>query len=643
MKENDVRIVLLGNDAKDKILAIDVDGAYYKREENETLEDFLGRATWEHMNKTGINIFPCFADKTYDNLYSMRHSSYLTGAVSKNPNVVSTRKDELAEARKKAKRKTIAKRVAAVAISLGLLGSTIGCAKTLTNDNKNDESKAKATTEQTVDTKDLENKNVNQLIGMLDEKSGQKEALTKIVETQNYFNNVAAPSVKRPEDGDNQLFLTADETTASYIYANISTLGPTKMGKFFGKSEIMWINKEKTGEEPIYEMADGDLIANEFTDAMIITNYYYIRATEKSGLSNLFESKEEKEFFEDFENLVLEYNRTHSKEAAEKIRERLMEIFLSGDVDNLYEKFPGAATFIAHGIVPILQAEHVIDEDMLNDITDVKETLKCNGLDLMIDKMFEQMNCKYEGLNEDIVALIIKKQNQKLIELGRNVDMRDSVGGHSLSELYGEGGYAIGGGGYQEFNGSSKSWSVVKHWKKTYHSNERDKVVKKFGEKKVKEEEKKARDKAKIDEKNKKEEQRARDIQNGNNDAIDDFINNGGQQGKPDKDKSQDYKDQYEKTNKDLEEVQKQREEYDRTHPVERPVETESTTSNKNQNSSSESKSNSSSGSNSDSSSSSTPAPQVEQKSAPQKVKAVESGGEKHEVEEKQEDKERTL
>ena len=78
----------------------------------------------------------------------------------------------------------------------------------------------------------------------------------------------------------------------------------------------------------------------------------------------------------------------------------------------------------------------------------------------------------------------MKNNNEKLISLGRNVDMRDSVGGHSLSDLFGYSG-AYGGSSYSDAGLGSKTWTIVKRWREVYHSNERSKVVDRFGEKRV--------------------------------------------------------------------------------------------------------------------------------------------------------------
>lgn len=547
--KEDVKIILLSNNEKDYISGIDIDGVYYEREENQSLNDFLTETINDFFNQYGINIFPYLKEgKTY----SMNHEVY-------NEEIIRLEKEEY---NNKIKKQKIFKRAAAIAVGVSLI-TGLGFAKMDNTKSKTAFAKTKVETNKKI--KDIENNKLSELIEKLDVESGQKATINKILKVEDYFNNEAAPTVSRPEDKGNQLFLTTDEMIATYIYSNIETIGTKKIGKIFGTSDIIWLNKEKSNQEPVYEELDADSLAETYTDAMIVTNYYYIRATEKSGLGDLFEDKDEKKFFESFENLVLEYNKNPNQETKSKINKKLKEIFISGDVDNLYEKYPGASAIIAKGIVPILQAKHVISEQMLIDVVEVNETLSCNEIYKLIEKMVKKYNCKEEGLNEEIISKIVELKNKELLALGRNVDMRNSIGGHSLNELLGDeqgeyydGGYSYGSGGSRE---------VVKRWRKIYHSKDRKELIKKFGKKKVEEAERKAYKKAKIKEKNKKEAKRAKDIKKGNNDAVDDIVKNDGKAGKPDKNKSKDYKDQYNKTSDELEKkIEKEKEDWEKNH-----------------------------------------------------------------------------
>ena len=162
----------------------------------------------------------------------------------------------------------------------------------------------------------------------------------RIVNTQDYFNEEAAPTVSQ---GDKQLYFTFDETTSAYMYANAKALGSDKLASFFGKSKIMLLN-EDTDE---YEEMNKDLVSAKYLSFCNILSYYYqLGATERSGVDGLFENEKEGEFFREFEDLILAYNKNHSKETKTAIRAKLEEIYMSGNVDSLADKYQGASSFI---------------------------------------------------------------------------------------------------------------------------------------------------------------------------------------------------------------------------------------------------------------------------------------------------------
>ena len=566
-----VEITLLGNEEKDYIMGLDVNGKYYKRNDGEELNYFLARATKEHYDNTNVNIFSYFAEEKYENIYSQKHSTYFK----------EKREAEMQAEQKSLKIKSFATKAAAVVVGVGLLGS-VGCSKVDKNNETAKEELAKAQTEQNVDTKQLESKSLEELIGMLDEKSGQKEAIETIIDTKNYFNVEAAPSIVSEKDAQQnaQLYLTSDETAATYMYANILTIGPTNMNKIFGQSNLVWINKAKEGEEPIYELATPEYVENLFDDAREVLANYYSKSTEPSGISNLIKDEDEREFFNEFEALVLEYNRTEDKETKKEIQAILKGIFASNDIDALYEQYPGASALIARVMAPALLSNKVICEEGYNNI---QATYRCEINDEImasLERMYDMQDLD-KIKNSNVVSRLIEVSNLDIIGLNRNINgvikiPSDCINPCGVQKCDGEKVekpcepltkeeqkcFTKFKKTYKESQKKSKK-SGCKYWKvkkpviptpkdsfkkktkirketKKEHieTNDRSEVEKKYSDEEIKKVEKEAKDKCEEDvaKKNAEEEERAKKLIEDNEKAQD-------------------------------EKVQKQMEEYNKTHP----------------------------------------------------------------------------
>ena len=403
-----VAITLLCNEEEKYVMALDVNGVCYEREEEENFKDFLARAIWEHQKSTGVNILPYFQKD--ENIYAKRKTNYMQEQ---------DLKEKEANALKTA-RKKMATKAAAVVVGAGLaVGTSVGC--TNLDKKSTQEDKTKTKTEQAQETKDLASKSTDELISMLNKRSGQQEVLKNIVETEEYFNYAAGPTVKEKEDGDAQLFLTADEVISAYIYANLSSIGSEKMSKMFGQSNVIWINKGKIDEEPVYEPLNKDQIENSFESLAETLANYYVRGTEPTGITNIFENVDEQEFYADFEQLVLEYNRTGSEDVKDEIRANLKAIFGTPGIDKLYEKYPGASAIIARSLVPALHANEVVCDQGLSEVTNIYNCEIKNILNDQADQMFIRTKCVEKTNNDNILSEIYKKVNKPLIGKNRNI------------------------------------------------------------------------------------------------------------------------------------------------------------------------------------------------------------------------------
>ena len=209
-----------------------------------------------------------------------------------------------------------------------------------------------------------------------------------------------------------------------------------------------------------------------------------------------------------------------------------------------------------------------MDKKLINANRNIYNSYKvptvCDSLCNIINNCEEKSNCNTpvncEEKEEPAVETPVYKPSEN-----KRIKGKERV--HKKCKYYKKGKIKIPK--YKDtFREKTKKKVVIKEEK--INTDDRDKVKEHFTEDEIKDAENKENCKDKIKEKNEKEDKKAEDIQKGNNDAVDDFIKNNGETGKPSEDESKDYQDQYNKTNQDLDEVKKQQEEYDKTHPVTR-------------------------------------------------------------------------
>lgn len=289
----------------------------------------------------------------------------------------------------------------------------------------------KVSAENEADNKDnIQNKSVEELLSMLKTDKRQK-AITKIVNTQDYFNETAALSIKKDNNDPAQLYFNFDEAVAGYIYANAMNMNTNDLSKIFGKSKIMCPNPAIDN----YEKLTDDVLAAKYTVFCQILSYYYtMGATSTSGVSQLFENEQEAEIFNNFESLVLEYNRNKSSDIANKIRNELENIYMSGNIDAYINIYPGASSIISTAIVPYLYLEGIISQKTYDSIIEIGEKITCQDIYNHIKEMILELKPHNQ---EYIIERIKDLQNKKLRGLNRNVSRENSLEGYSLNDLDG--------------------------------------------------------------------------------------------------------------------------------------------------------------------------------------------------------------
>ena len=252
------------------------------------------------------------------------------------------------------------------------------------------EQKAK---EQVITSEKYQEMDFEQLLALLNE-GLQKDSFKLMDEVQDYFNNTSAPSIKVKEDKDAQLFLNAEEVKSLFIYANADTYSKETFYEIFGST------------------FDDSRIIQDFENAGIILNNYYIRATNPSGIDKLFQNEKNQELFASFEQLVLNYNKKPTKANKQKIVNKLDEIYFSGKIDSLKKTCPEAVAFIGTLTVTALEANGVLTRSFADKINKANQTVACNTIKEYIKEVGEYTQAR------DLVTATI--ENYQEINLSDN-------------------------------------------------------------------------------------------------------------------------------------------------------------------------------------------------------------------------------
>lgn len=322
---------------------------------------------------------------------------------------------------------------------------------------------------------EIDENEILEILKSLDE-GLQQDSWNMINEFQNYFNNVAAENYAIDEDGESRLYLTAEQCIALFTRMNADRITPEDMAYIFGPNSTY------------FTFANLD---DKFNEACRILNYYYLSAKETSGLDMLFIDESDKEVFKNFEELVLEYNRTLSEESKNKIVDSLNNIFLNESLSDPKTTNMGAASIIGTGIVPVLHATKVIDEELLNTLVEINETVTCDKLKkYVIDATSIESSEDYKNkeLLEKLPS-ILDKLNIKNTNLDINFEARYF---EILKNIYGED-YVFGkvnSDVLSYFENSTYSSSTT--YSSTGTSISQSEAIKEFGSSAVKEAENKA-------------------------------------------------------------------------------------------------------------------------------------------------------
>ena len=366
-------------------------------------------------------------------------------------------------------KKRIAATVIASVVGLTGLGIVTGCSFGNKNADKTNTTKQ----ELNIDEESYKNKSVKELIGLLKTES-RKSAFDKANNTYDYFKNTAALSVQTEEDknSNKQLFINGDEALSAYIYANIKSIGADKIANIYGESKVL---QTETGK---YIKLDADTVSGKYLVFNMNLSYYYQRgATETSGVSNIFERSEEAQFFDNFESLILEYNKTKDPQIASEICKQLEEIYMSGNIDNLMKKYPGATSIIGSAIVPYLWLEGIIDKTTYDSLKEINETITCQEIYSQIKNACEEIDLeeskKVSEEQQEIMVTIVKKQNKNTRSLDRNISMENTLEGYSLSDLENA---VLDGSGFK--NNKTVKRTITKSKEQAIASSTKEKVEK---------------------------------------------------------------------------------------------------------------------------------------------------------------------
>ena len=241
-------------------------------------------------------------------------------------------------------------------------------------------------------------------------KENQKSVWTRINAFQNYFNNIAAPTVEIEEDNGNRLFLTGEECVALYANLNAYEYTASELADLFGADSSYFISTNMN---------------EKFIMASRVLNYYYATATRSSGLNILFNNSDDAKLFKEYESLLLKYNMEQTEENEKALHDYLMNLYLDGSLENAKAEHPTVLGVIGIGTTPILYAKGVINTEEMAKINEIYESVIC-------DKIFPRVKVATEVVAEtenqkvlEVLPSLLDKQNIKVSSRDINFEARN--------------------------------------------------------------------------------------------------------------------------------------------------------------------------------------------------------------------------
>ena len=197
------------------------------------------------------------------------------------------------------------------------------------------------------------NNDIETLLNMLKE-GKQKDSFKTINSTSEYFNGDFAKEIYPWEDG-NKPYLTAKEIVALFTLANSKTYTPEEFYEIFSSSVYL---------EDVYNTVKN----------IPLETYYMFMKKSLSGIGNLFANEKDREYYNNFERLVIKFNTSKTPEEKETAKKEINE-YLHMICDLPEENYAAAELILLKGgncaeiIGAITNEEHnQIRQGKLNDI-----------------------------------------------------------------------------------------------------------------------------------------------------------------------------------------------------------------------------------------------------------------------------------
>ncbi len=332
---------------KGQLVGIVFNGKIYGRQENETADAFYDRVL---SIVGGKEVF---------------EEAYYEQPTKRTPKLIKNKKStiELEEdfTNKKIKnittvksdRRIIASSIAALAV-LGLVAGLTGCEKQNNNDLPDEEQTSLFHDVDLLTELEAQRLSYEELLKYL-RSNIQLITTINFDEFQNEFNNYFAPSIRKEEDKDKQLYLTTEEVMALHAYLNAYNLTDEEFIQIYGGSKLF--NQEKFKED--YRENVIPVMLN-----------YALRAKEIPTDYKLCDSKAGQELIQKFWDLVVAYNKAEGKDI-ETRKDEMLDFFKEiyekdkTDIDSATKTSPQEVSYILTLGIPYMEITGILTDDVV--------------------------------------------------------------------------------------------------------------------------------------------------------------------------------------------------------------------------------------------------------------------------------------